>query len=77
MRGLNPYPAAWAKINGKTFKVFKVSTAKGPNSEEAFVTDQKNYLYFKTKDGWASIEELQPEGKKRMGIKEFFRGNKI
>ena len=77
VRGLNPYPAAWAKINGKTFKVFKVSTAKGPNSEEAFVTDQKNYLYFKTKDGWASIEELQPEGKKRMGIKEFFRGNKI
>jgi methionyl-tRNA formyltransferase len=24
-----------------------------------------------------SIEELQPEGKKRMSIKDFFRGNKI
>ncbi|MEQ8424746.1 MAG: hypothetical protein RIA63_08535 [Cyclobacteriaceae bacterium] len=41
------------------------------------MTDQKNFLYFKTPDGLLSIEELQPEGKKKMMIKDFFRGNQI
>ena len=78
VRGLNPYPAAWTSINGRVFKIFSVkqSTIK-PNSESEFITDNKTYLYFKTTDGFVSIEELQPEGKKRMMIEEFFRGNKL
>jgi len=80
VRGLSPYPAAWTTIGGKPFKIFKTSvvekneTAKQPGE---FISDNKNYLYFKTKDGWISIEEMQPEGKKRMTIQEFFRGNKL
>ncbi|MBX2942860.1 MAG: methionyl-tRNA formyltransferase [Cyclobacteriaceae bacterium] len=78
VRGLSPYPSAWTKINGKTYKIFKVSMPESHNNSETdFVTNQKDELYFKTKDGWLSIEELQPEGKKKMNIKEFFRGNKI
>lgn len=78
VRGLNPYPSAWTKINGKAYKIFKVASTESHNqSENPFLTDQKDYLHFKTKDGWLSIEELQPEGKKRMKIKDFFRGNKI
>lgn len=78
VRGLSPYPAAWTTIEGKTYKVFKVEIVSDPvQSSSDFATDQKSYLYFKTQDGWISIEEWQPEGKKRMSIKEFFRGNKI
>ena len=40
-------------------------------------TDNKNYLYIKTTDSWISVEELQPEGKRKMNIKDFFRGNKL
>jgi methionyl-tRNA formyltransferase len=40
-------------------------------------TDNKTYLYVKTSDGWISILEFQPEGKKRMTVENFFRGNKI
>ncbi|MEP2668487.1 MAG: methionyl-tRNA formyltransferase [Cyclobacteriaceae bacterium] len=78
VRGLSPYPSAWTTINGKAYKIFKVSSTENHNqSENSFLTDQKNYLHYKTKDGWLSIEELQPEGKKRMKLKDFFRGNKI
>jgi len=78
VRGLSPYPSAWTKINDKAYKIFKVSNTESHNqSKSPFLTDQKDYLHYKTKDGWLSIGELQPEGKKRMKIKEFFRGNKI
>lgn len=81
IRGLSPYPAAWTILNGKTFKIYKTKNASSstsqPNSPGEWVTDDKTYLYIKSSDGWVAIEELQPEGKKRMSIQDFFRGNKL
>ncbi|HET9054882.1 MAG TPA: methionyl-tRNA formyltransferase [Cyclobacteriaceae bacterium] len=82
IRGLSPYPAAWTVLNGKTFKIFKgeISTPDSRQltvNREQFRTDNKTHLDIKTSDGWVSILELQPEGKKRMTIDEFFRGNKL
>jgi methionyl-tRNA formyltransferase len=81
VRGLSPYPTAWTTLNGKPYKIFTASVIDrkdggGKNAGE-FISDNKNYLYVKTRDGWLSIDELQPEGKKRMSIQDFFRGNKI
>jgi methionyl-tRNA formyltransferase len=79
VRGLSPYPGAWCVLNGKSYKVFTVSTTletKTGNPRD-INSDNKNYLYIRTADGWISLEEIQPEGKKRMSIREFFRGNKI
>jgi methionyl-tRNA formyltransferase len=80
IRGLSPYPAAWTTIQGKIFKIYTVSIADkkdiGPKPGE-LNSDNKNYLYIKTSDGWISVDELQPEGKKRMSVKDFFRGNRI
>jgi methionyl-tRNA formyltransferase len=79
VRGLSPYPAAWTILNGKTFKLFKVESAVS-NRQSAvgeIDTDNKTYLRVKTQDGWISILEFQPEGKKRLSVEEFFRGNKI
>ena len=88
VRGLSPYPTAWAKLNGKVYKVFSIEYIV--NSQQSIVnsgqstvdirqldTDNKTYLHIKTLDDWASIIEFQPEGKKRMSVSEFFRGNKI
>jgi methionyl-tRNA formyltransferase len=80
VRGLSPYPGAWAIMNGKTFKIFKCTQSVTGNQQAAaghFETDNKTYLRVKTSDGWVSIIEFQPEGKKRMNVEEFFRGNKI
>ncbi len=79
VRGLSPYPAAWATFNGTTYKIFKVQPVAHGESKMPgeFSTDNKSYLFVKTGDGWISVEEWQPEGKKRMPIGEFFRGNKL
>lgn len=80
VRGLSPYPASWTTIGGKNFKIFKTSVTTYQRQTEnpgEYVSDNKNYLYFKTADGWVAIDELQPEGKKRMSIKEFLRGNTV
>jgi methionyl-tRNA formyltransferase len=79
VRGLSPYPSAWATLNGKTYKIFEVSIALDQKEGKPgdFTTDNKTYLYVRVLDGWISINELQPEGKRRMTIKEFLAGNKI
>lgn len=79
VRGLSPYPAAWTTLNGKTFKIYAVSLTDHRENKNAgdISTDNKNYLYVKTADGWVSIDEFQPEGKKRMAVQEYFRGNRI
>jgi methionyl-tRNA formyltransferase len=87
VRGLSPYPTAWAVLNGKTYKIFKsgLSTVhspqstvdRGPLTVGQLETDNKTYLYVRSLDGWVSILEFQPEGKKRMTVEEYFRGNKL
>lgn len=78
VRGLSPYPAAWCTVGGKVFKILKVSEYAGPSATPGHVeTDHKTYLRICTANGWISIEELQPEGKRRMTITEFFNGNKL
>ncbi|MCS6975189.1 MAG: methionyl-tRNA formyltransferase [Cyclobacteriaceae bacterium] len=79
VRGLSPYPAAWTVWNNRTYKIFKTETVNQPADGEAgsYVTDNKNFLHVNTANGKISILELQPEGKRRMTIGEFFRGNKL
>lgn len=76
IRGLAPNPAAFTYFHDKTLKIFKTekfiqSTNHDPGS---FETDKKTYLRFACTDGYINVLELQLQGKKRMGIKEFLRG---
>lgn len=82
IRGLSPYPAAWTNLNDKTYKIFSAQASKADSRQltvdrGSLRTDNKTHLDIKSSDGWVSILELQPEGKKRMAIQEFFRGNKL
>ncbi|MCF0061077.1 methionyl-tRNA formyltransferase [Dyadobacter sp. LJ419] len=79
IRGLSPYPAAWTTINGLSCKIFKSKVVEFDENDTPgqFRTDSKSYLYFRTGDGWLSIEVLQLEGKKRMEIGDFLRGNRL
>jgi methionyl-tRNA formyltransferase len=80
VRGLSPYPAAWTVLNGKTYKIFKCERSTDDSLQSTVDSGQWTIdrgLKIKTSDGWVSIIEFQPEGKKRMTVEEFFRGNKI
>ncbi len=74
VRGLSPYPAAWANltIHGQRFenvKVYKVGISEYRNIDVS-----KNELIVPCKEGAVSILELQVPGKKRMDIKSFLNG---
>lgn len=79
IRGLSPYPGAWSVLNNRTFKIFKAAVSASTQNLTAgsISSNQKDKLEVKCSNGWISILEIQPEGKKRMSIEEFFRGNKI
>jgi methionyl-tRNA formyltransferase len=81
VRGLSPYPAAWTTLNNKNYKIFKVRSTidAEPSTVQPgeYKTDNKTFLHVKTQDGWITILEFQPEGKKKMSVEEYFRGNSI
>ncbi len=79
VRGLSPYPAAWAEIGDKTFKVFECEIVQNSIKGEPgdIETDDKKLLFVKTGDGAIKITDLQLQGKKRMKTDDFLRGNKL
>jgi methionyl-tRNA formyltransferase len=78
VRGLSPYPAAWAVMDGKNLKIFEVKTEVGIPllSPGSIMTDYKTFFKIACSDGWVYLTDIQLEGKKRMGVKEFLLGNK-
>ena len=80
IRGLSPYPAAWTTLDNKILKIYKAATTnKVANflKPGEYKTDNKTFWDFRTKDGMISIKELQLEGKRKMTIEDFLRGNKL
>ena len=74
VRGLSPYPAAWANltINGQSFenvKVYKVEISRYRDNEIS-----KNEIVVPCKEGAVRILELQAPGKKRMDARSFLNG---
>lgn len=80
IRGLSPYPAAWTMINGTQFKIYKAEklelTSAGDKPGD-YATDNKSYLHIQTGGSALFIKELQMQGKKRMNIEDFLRGNSL
>jgi methionyl-tRNA formyltransferase len=79
IRGLSPVPTASTLLNGKLLKIYHAEyQEKEPAIQPGgFLTDNKTYLKFATKDGFICPTDVQLEGKKRMGIEEFLRGVKL
>ena len=76
VRGLSPYPGAFTVLNGKTLKIYRAKKEKTipgvPVGE--YETDNRTFLKFACSGGYLFAEEIQIEGKKKMGIAEFLRG---
>lgn len=76
IRGLNPWPSAYTKLDGKTFKIWKASVIAENSTYEAgcICNVGKNRLDVQTGEGVLSLLEVQIEGKKRMDAGSFLRG---
>lgn len=79
IRGLNPWPSAYTKLNGKILKMWKakvVECAEGGKPGEVIKTDRDTITVMTGKDA-LEIYELQLEGKKRLSCDAFLRGYPI
>ncbi|MGX5819705.1 methionyl-tRNA formyltransferase [Chitinophaga lutea] len=76
IRGLSPYPAAFTTLQDKTLKIYKAhkEQATHQHAPGSVHSDQKSYLKFAAPGGYIVLDELQLEGKKKMGVTEFLRG---
>lgn len=76
VRGMNSWPSAFTRLDGKTLKVWSASVSDPDQTGEAgkVLRADKTGLYVQTGCGVLCIEELQLEGKKRMTADAFLRG---
>lgn len=86
VRGLNPIMGAYTFLKNKKIKFWKVDIAKNISLTEdmeklangvVVLSDPKDGLYIKTKNGILKVLEIQGENAKRMPIADFLRGNTI
>ncbi|MBD1394521.1 methionyl-tRNA formyltransferase [Mucilaginibacter sp. ZB1P21] len=79
IRGLSPSPTAYTVLNGKVLKIYNAEYQETEPGilPGGFLTNNKTSLKFATKDGYVCPTDVQLEGKKRMSIEEFLRGNKL
>lgn len=75
VRGLNPWPVAAAEVNGKRVKIY--STLLSDQMGEAGRVICENPLTVACGEGAVIINEIQPEGKKRMNSRDYVRGYRI
>ncbi len=76
VRGLSPYPAAWAKlsINGITFDNVKIYAVEVISNQQSVISSGKGDIVIPCKEGAVRILELQVPGKKRMDVRSFLNG---
>ncbi len=79
IRGLNPWPSAFTKLDGKTFKIWKAKVVSEDTNEQpgCIVSVGKGILEVQTGKGVLSLLEVQLEGKKRMEVDAFLRGYSV
>lgn len=76
IRGMSPYPASWTRYQDKILKIFFAEPVHKVHQETpgTIKTDYQTYFRIYAADGYLEIEDLQWEGKRRMGIKDFLNG---
>jgi methionyl-tRNA formyltransferase len=83
IRGLSPYPGAWAQLKDKesgsikTFKLFesRITDIPSEGNKEALTTEKQIFIPFS--DYYLEILQIQAEGKRRMNALDFLLGNDI
>ena len=76
IRGLDPWPCAFTKLEGKILKLWKAYVIPDTTEEApgTVLPGDKKALRVATGEGILAVTELQPEGKRRMKTEEYLNG---
>ncbi|MFV0288555.1 MAG: methionyl-tRNA formyltransferase, partial [Mycoplasmatales bacterium] len=76
IRGLNPWPVAYSKVNDKRFKFYTTKYETSTNQTSGEILDITNEgIVIGVKGGILKVSEFQLEGKRKIHIKDFINGN--
>lgn len=79
VRGVNPWPSAYAIYNEGKMKIWKTEVLKETSNKEpgTILGTDKMGIKVSTGDGVILIKEMQMPNKKRMPVSEYIKGNSI
>lgn len=79
VRGMNSWPSAYTKLDGKTLKVWDAYVENEDQTGDIgeIISADKHGIRVQTGKGILVLEEIQLEGKKRMTVDAFLRGYTI
>lgn len=75
VRGLDPWPVAVSAVNGKRVKIYSTSFCEKSGKAGRVICE--NPLTVACGENSVIINQIQPEGKKRMDAQDFVRGYRI
>ncbi|MCA0406283.1 MAG: methionyl-tRNA formyltransferase [Proteobacteria bacterium] len=74
IRGLAPFPGAFALVNGQRLKVLKAQVAQGSGTPGTLIGED---LTIACREGAVRLLEVQPAGKSAMSAADYLRGAKL
>ena len=80
VRGLNPWPSAFTRWNGKMLKIWEAKVLPDPETKApcgSVISASDEGLKIQTGNGVLCVTSLQLEGKKRMDTAAFLRGYQV
>ncbi len=79
IRGLDPWPSSYSFLNNKRYRFFSPEVVFKDSDQEpgTLIAANREGLLFATGKHSLLIKEIQPEGKKRMEVESFLRGQPL
>lgn len=74
LRGFQPWPGAYTHFRGKNFQVWDAKPLQRVLSEAEFAMESDRLIVGCGKGTALELLEVQPEGKKRMAVRDFIHG---
>lgn len=81
IRGVNPWPGAYTKLDGQKIKIWESRISEYENSDYEAGTiikaDQDQGILVQTADGVLAVKKLQLPGGRRMNVRDFLNGHQL
>lgn len=77
IRGLSPFPTAWATLEGEKFNMYRSRPGPFANIDPGELLVKEGRLLVGCSDGTVELLEIQLPGKRRMDSETFLQGNSL
>ncbi len=77
IRGLSPFPTAWATLDGEKFNMYRSRLGPYANIDPGELLVKEGRLLVGCADGTVELLEIQLPGKRRMKAETFLKGNSL